>query len=263
MVRATRSRRSVPRPRQPLALGELDRPAPRRSGRAGTPPAARGPGPGRSGRRPIAPAGDAAPRRSAPRRPRDASGSGPADQQRRRDPVAPHPEVDPVAQRPRDPAQVPLRDARRAGTGAVGRPAHAARARVHRRDEREPGGERLARPTRTTATLAVLERLAERLEHVAPELRQLVAHQRRPGRPGSPRRATGAGRRRPCRRTRSCGAGGAPAAGGPARDRAARRDRGDDRRRQRRPSSRSGSSPGIVRASSVLPAPGGPIRSIA
>ena len=61
---------------------------------------------------------------------------GPADEQRGRDPVDRDPEVDPVAQRPGDPAPVALRDARRAAARGPRRPAHAARAGVHRRHER-------------------------------------------------------------------------------------------------------------------------------
>ena len=121
-------------------------------------------------------------------------------------------------------------------------------------------GKRRARPTRTTDTRALLQRLAQRLEHVPPELRAARRTRGRPGRPTSPRRATAAARRRPSRRTTRVWWG----------DRTGRPP--DERRRPGAPpateattvaasaasSSRSGSSPGIVRASSVLPAPGGP-----
>ena len=101
-----------------------------------------------------------------------------ADERRRRHPIDGDPQVDPVAQRTRDPAQVPLRDARRAGARAVGGAQLATRARVHRGHEREPRGEHLRPADPDHRDAAVLERLAERLEHVAPELGQLVAHER-------------------------------------------------------------------------------------
>ena len=86
-------------------------------------------------------------------------------------------DVDPVRERPRN-APAVARDAlRRATAAAAGRAAVAARAGVHRRNQLEAGGKlRLARrahdryPTR-------LERLAQRLQHVAIELRQLVEEQ--------------------------------------------------------------------------------------
>ena len=159
-----------------------------------------------------------------------------------------------------DSAQVPLGHARWARARAVARPELAAWARVHRGHEREPRGEHLGPADADDGDAPVLERLAERLEDVSRELGQLVAQRACPGRRASPRRATAAARRRPCPRRRSCGA--APEHGRPAhesRDRSRRRGRGHHGRRQcRRVVEVGGSRPGIVRASSVLPDPGGP-----
>ena len=66
-------------------------------------------------RRRCVPAGGRARRRSAPRPSADDSGAGPSTSSAGGTRADRHPQVDPVPERPRDPAPVPLRDARRAG----------------------------------------------------------------------------------------------------------------------------------------------------
>ena len=123
----------------------------------------------------------------------------------------------------------------RAGTaaGTVRRSREPARTGVHRRDELEPGGERRRPTDPRDRDPTLLHRLAERLEDVASELRQLVEEQHaligqrdlagRQVRSAADHRGV---RDRVVRRPES----------GPAaqlRDRALAGGRGDDRRRQR------------------------------
>ncbi len=176
MVRATRSRRSVPRPlsrsRSASSIARRASIGPSRQIARRRRPRTRPFGASGLRARLAAPGG-----RDPLRDDRAGLGLRAADEQGRRDAVHRDPEVDPVAQRPGDPAPVALGDARRARAGVAGGPAHAARARVHGRDEGEPGRERRRAADADHRHGAVLERLPQRLEHVAPELRQLVAHQ--------------------------------------------------------------------------------------
>src|SRR5207249_2499551 len=83
-------------------------------------------------------------------------------------------EVDAVEERPRHARAVAVDERRRTAAGAGAVAEVAAGARVHRRDELKGGGEEdRARPARD-ADAPLLERLAERLEDVPPELRELV-----------------------------------------------------------------------------------------
>src|SRR5437588_193627 len=79
--------------------------------------------------------------------------------------------VDPIQERSRDPAEVAAALARRAD--AVVERGAAAPARVGRGDELEPRGEVADAAGPRDRHAPVLERLAERLEHVLLELRQL------------------------------------------------------------------------------------------
>ncbi len=145
--------------------------------------------------------------------------------------------------------------------GAVRVAGHAARAGVHRGDELEPRGKARGAPDPGDRDVAVLERLAKGLQHVPRELRQLVEEQHaviaRVTSPGDIRgppptiaaydsvwcgARTGARRR-----SRSNGPSPATDATIVAASASA--------------SSRGGSRPGIVRARSVLPEPGGPTSS--
>ena len=83
--------------------------------------------------------------------------------------------VDPIQERSRDPAEVAAALARRAD--AVVERGAAAPARVGRGDELEPRGEVADASGPRDRHAPVLERLAERLEHVLLELRQLVEEQ--------------------------------------------------------------------------------------
>ena len=150
----------------------------------------------------------------------------------------------------------------RAAAAAVERPGEPARTRVHRGDELEPCRERRrpAGPSDRDPTL--LERLAQRLEHVPVELRQLVEEQHaviREGHLAGRQSRTAADHRR---RRRSCGAGAerrpADEPGRAVPRRPPRRRRSTSRAAA---SSSGGSRPGTVRASRVLPTPGGPISS--
>ena len=121
-------------------------------------------------------------------------------------------------------------------------------------------GSCVARPGAGDRDAPLLHRLAQRLEDVAVELGQLIEEEHslmgQSDFAGRQMRA----RRRPCPRTRSCGAGA--------------RNGGRRRSSRRGPSpaadattvavsaaasSSGGNNPGIVRARSVLPEPGGPI----
>ncbi len=179
MVRATRSSRSVPRADSRLAsassairaLGRpveaADRPelASRDAGVEAPPFGAAWRS--RAAAMRAATGGDCPPAARAPR-------AGPRRDTRHRDP-----QVDPVAQRAGHARRVAVGDAGACSGSAVGSlPAMPARARVHRRDELEAGRERSsARPDPDDRDAALLERLAERLEHVPVELRQLVEEQ--------------------------------------------------------------------------------------
>ena len=177
MVRATRISRSVPRP---LARSSSARWTTRRdaeafsrrrreaaSGQPAVDPRARSER--HPGRRKVAdrrdPPTDDRRRPRAPRPRRAPSGAtrGIDD-----------PEVDPVAKRTRDAPLVALGTQRRARARAIRRPGEPARARVHRGDQLEPRREdgRPAGPGDRHPPF--LERLPERLEHVAIELGQLV-----------------------------------------------------------------------------------------
>ncbi len=79
-------------------------------------------------------------------------------------------------------AGVAVRQTRGARAGAVRVARHPARARVHRGDELEPGGEPCRPADAGDRDVAVLERLAERLQDVPRELRQLVEEQDAVGR---------------------------------------------------------------------------------
>ena len=83
-------------------------------------------------------------------------------------------QVDPVEERPGDLPAVARHVARRARAGVPRVSAEAARARVHRADEEEAGREGARPGGARDGDDAVLERLAQRLERVAPELGQLV-----------------------------------------------------------------------------------------
>ena len=87
------------------------------------------------------------------------------------------PDVDPIEQRPRQLLSVQLHAVRRTPALTFGIPFVATRARVGGSDEREPRRElnRPGHPRHHDA--AVLERLAEGLHRIAPELRQLVEEQ--------------------------------------------------------------------------------------
>ena len=187
---------------------------------------------------------------------------GPGDQSGRRDARHLDPQVDPVAQRPRDPSLVSLRDRRRGRRTAV---PTSRRTRTDTDSSRPRAGigpgscspDRRARsrrsppPSAGAAPRGRLGRTREARRGTGP-----------PGRPKSLRRARGAALRRPCRRRRSCGevlgtvvacrssrSGPSPAADATTVAVSAAA------------SSSGGSNPGIVRARSVLPEPGGPTRS--
>jgi len=72
------------------------------------------------------------------------------------------------AQRSGDPAQVATRQTLRTRACPVPRPVLPARARVHRRNQREPRREHAERPTRTTEIDPSSSGLAQRLEHIPP-----------------------------------------------------------------------------------------------
>ena len=140
--------------------------------------------------------------------------------------------------------------------------AEAARARVRRRDEHEARRERHHLLAAHDRHVAVLERLAQRLEAGPRELRTARRGRARRGARASPRRAAADWRRRRDPRRRSCGAARETAA--PSRA----------RRRPRRPAidwirvtsiASSGPSGGRIdgsrRAIIVLPVPGGPCRN--
>ncbi len=101
----------------------------------------------------------------------------PADQRGRCDPRHRQPEIDPIPERPGDPALVPLRSEQRAGAGTIARSGEPARARVHRCDELETGreGRRPSHPGDRDP--ALLERLPKRFEDIAIELGQLIEEQ--------------------------------------------------------------------------------------
>ena len=153
MVRATRSSRSVPRPLAGLELRQPNDVAPGGAiERAGRSQGASG----QAGVQRIMSAGAtraaATARAAAIRAPTtaEASGSGPTDDRRRRDPRHLDPQVDPVAKRARHPPLVALGDA-----GGHRQPRsdarRTARTRVHRGDQLEPGRKRRrpARPARS------------------------------------------------------------------------------------------------------------------
>ena len=182
------ARRRVPTARPSAAIRGHD--VARRRARAGRPTAAARRRAGRSGRR-HACVRDV-PRGRDPCRHERARLGGPV---RRAAAPGGHrrhldPQVDPVPQRPRDACRVALGDAGRAaagtGRGDPGQPhGHgfiAATSWKRAGNVAAPAGAGDRDP-------AVLERLAERLEDVAVELRQLVEEQDAVGRPGSPRRA--------------------------------------------------------------------------
>ena len=123
-------------------------------------------------------------------------------------------------------------------------------------------GNVVARPTRATDDAPVLERLAERLEDVPRELRQLVEEQHAVIRERDLARATCAARHRPSPRRTACGAGDRNGAGdGSGAGGAAPATEATIVAASASASSSGGSSRGIVRARSVLPEPGGPTSS--
>jgi hypothetical protein len=87
------------------------------------------------------------------------------------------PQVDPVPERAGHSVGVALDDTLRAAALPAVRARVATRARVHRRDELEPRGERRGPPDPRDRHPPLLERLSERLEHVPPELGELVEEQ--------------------------------------------------------------------------------------
>ena len=87
------------------------------------------------------------------------------------------PQVDPVAQGTGYPPGISLGNASRASAGAVLRARTAARARVHRGDQLESCREGHGSNDPDDRDPAVLERLPEAFENVAPELGQLVEEQ--------------------------------------------------------------------------------------
>ena len=105
------------------------------------------------------------------------SGRAAPDELRGVQPRHDHAQVDAVQQRPADATHVALRLARRAAAGAHRIAVPATAAGVHGRDELQP--RRVAHRTVGPHDLhgAVLERLAQRVEHVAVELGQLVEEQ--------------------------------------------------------------------------------------
>src|SRR4051794_25944314 len=184
-----------------------------------------------------------------------------ADEGDRREPRHRHPQVDAVAERAGDAAGVALDRGERTAASALGKgPGVAAGARIHRGDELEASGEG-DRPTRPhDRHPALLERLAKCLEDVPVEFRELVEEQHAPICPGH--LSGGEGRAAPTM---------------PAYDKVWWGARNGGRRRssvipsspiadativtdKAAASSSGGSSPGIVRARSVLPTPGGPLR---
>src|SRR5262249_43720943 len=86
-------------------------------------------------------------------------------------------EVEPVEERSGELVPVVREPLRRAAAPRAGIAAAATRAQVHRPDELKPSREDDAPRDTRDGDVAVLERLAERLERVAPELRQLVEKQ--------------------------------------------------------------------------------------
>ena len=246
IVRATRSSRSVPRPDSPsrsarrialdVVAGDMAQvtrsraPRTRALGVRSVPQPLRGPGcrdPDRDGPRCL--------RRRA------------CDEGRRWHAVDDDPQVDAITQRAGHPAEVALRHARRAGARPIRRSELPAGARVHRRHEREPRRKRLGPPDAHDRHAPLLQRLAERLEHVAAELRQLVAEENALVRQRHLARGHVADRRPPSRRTTSCGGEPGTAAGGRARTRARAR-RPTRRRSPRAPRRRR--DPGGARGSS-------------
>jgi hypothetical protein len=168
-------------------------------------------------------------------------------------------QVEAVEQRPGEAALVARDRGRRAQARPLAVAAVAAGAGVHRRDEQELGRHRHRLARASDRDDAVLERLAQRFEHVATELRQLVEEQHAVVRQ---RHLAGAnvGPAAEQARTRTGvvrGAQGAPFAGGNDRPAAActcstaRRSAGDS----------GGRRPGSRRSSALLPVPGGPTNS--
>ncbi len=173
IVRATRRTRSVPLPEsdsrsarataRAIAAGARRQAARRRP--AGQPSV--------ESARSAVPAPPAR-RRSAAATAADASGSRPAMSASGATRRHGHPQVDPVAEGAADPAGVALRRPDRAGAAARWIAGEPARARVHRRDQQEPGRKPRRAADPGDRHEPVLERLAQRLEHVPTELRQLV-----------------------------------------------------------------------------------------
>ena len=202
-------------PQQPLRAASARRARPRRAPRR----ACRAAGVSRQARRRARPRSrplsrrDRAPARAraAAIRGRDdrrASGLARRDDGRRRDPRHRDPQVDPVAQRTR------TRAARSAPTSPGAqrqRPSGIAPANPHGHGfiaatSWNRAGNVIARPARAIDDAPVLERLAQRLEHVAVELRQLVEEQDAVIGQGDLARRQAAARRRPSPRTTACGA---------------------------------------------------------
>ena len=175
-VRATRSRRSVPRPESRSESARFDEP-PRRD-RGACRAIARS-------ARPVIRAFSRPPSRASLPRPRGSDPRGnhgrrlrvrPRDHGRRLHPRERHPDVDPVPERPGDPADVSLRHALRA-PAAVVLARVAARAWVRRGDELEARRQRGGPGRAGDRDAPILERLAQRLQHVARELGELVQEQ--------------------------------------------------------------------------------------
>jgi len=95
-----------------------------------------------------------------------------------RDPRHVDTQVDAVQERSGDARVVAVDRVRQAGARSRRITELAARARVHRPDQREPGGIRRGRATARDRDAAFLHRLAQRVEDLRRELRQLVEEQR-------------------------------------------------------------------------------------
>src|SRR5207247_1563722 len=86
-------------------------------------------------------------------------------------------EVDPIQQRARQSMPVPVLLIRPTPADLARIAGEAARTGVGGRDQREPGGERHRSAGAGHDDRPVLERLPERLDRIAPELRQLIEEQ--------------------------------------------------------------------------------------
>ena len=162
----------------------------------------------------------------------------------------------------RQPRAVGRHGRRRAGAGADRAAEVAARAGVQRGDQHEVGRVGDAAADAHDRDGAVLERLAQRLQHAARELEQLVEEQdavvRERDLAGAHRRA----RRRPAPPPTPCGGARGTGARRPAPSRrAARRSNRPSSSPAPRRSASGGRIPGRRWASIVLPEPGGPTNS--